>query len=39
MSFKQPPDLIIGADTVVTLDNKIYEKPADKEDAFRMISR
>ena len=33
-----PPDLVIGADTVVTMDDKIFEKPADKEDAFRMIS-
>jgi septum formation protein len=31
--------LIIGADTVVVLDEKIYEKPADKEDAFKMLSK
>ncbi|ELU04327.1 hypothetical protein CAPTEDRAFT_117136 [Capitella teleta] len=34
----RPPDLIIGSDTVVTMDNKIYEKPVDKEHAFQMIS-
>lgn len=32
------PDLIIGADTVVALDQKIYEKPKDKEHAFRTLS-
>lgn len=35
---KHPPDLTIGADTVVTMDNKIFEKPRDKEDAFQMLS-
>ncbi|XP_064636014.1 dTTP/UTP pyrophosphatase-like [Lineus longissimus] len=34
-----PPDLVIGADTVVTMDDVIYEKPKDKDDAFRMLSR
>ena len=29
--------LIIGADTVVSLDNQILGKPADEEDAFRML--
>lgn len=33
------PDLVIGADTVVTLDETIYEKPRDSEDAFRMLSK
>lgn len=36
---QHPPDLTIGADTVVTMDNKIFEKPRDKEDAFQMLSR
>ena len=31
--------VLIGADTVVVLDDKIYEKPLDKEDAFKMLSR
>ncbi len=29
--------IVIGADTVVTLDGKILGKPADKEDAFNML--
>lgn len=28
---------IIGADTIVVKDNKIYEKPKDREDAIRML--
>jgi len=28
---------VIGSDTVVVLDNVIYGKPADREDAFRML--
>lgn len=30
--------LVIGADTVVAVDNRILGKPADREAAFRMIS-
>ena len=30
--------LVIGADTVVAIDNKILGKPANREDAFKMIS-
>ena len=30
-------DIIIGSDTIVVVDGKIYGKPADKDDAFRMI--
>lgn len=33
------PDLVIGADTVVTFDEMIYEKPRDSDDAFRMLSK
>lgn len=32
-------DLVIGADTVVTLDDVIYEKPLDVQDAFRILSK
>ncbi|XP_074649635.1 putative bifunctional dTTP/UTP pyrophosphatase/methyltransferase protein [Tubulanus polymorphus] len=38
-SDSRPPDLIIGADTIVTLDGVIYEKPKDKQDAFKMLSK
>ena len=33
------PELVIGADTVVTLDDVVYGKPTDKQDAFNMISK
>ena len=40
LSCKQrPADVIVGADTVVTMDGKLYEKPKDKEDAFNMLSQ
>ncbi|XP_015784481.1 uncharacterized protein LOC107362014 [Tetranychus urticae] len=32
-------DLIIGADTVVTFQESIYEKPKDKEDAFQTLTK
>ncbi len=28
---------VVGADTVVVLENTIYEKPVDKKDAFRIL--
>ncbi|ESP00014.1 hypothetical protein LOTGIDRAFT_178022 [Lottia gigantea] len=31
------PDLVIGADTVVAMDDKIYEKPKDRQDAINML--
>ncbi|XP_037367614.1 probable bifunctional dTTP/UTP pyrophosphatase/methyltransferase protein [Talpa occidentalis] len=33
------PDVVIGADTIVTVDGLILEKPVDKQDAYRMLSR
>lgn len=30
---------VIGADTVVSMDGKIFGKPKDEEDAFRMLSK
>lgn len=33
------PDLVIGADTVVTLYDEIMEKPRDEEDAFDMLKK
>nr|XP_020489572.1 probable bifunctional dTTP/UTP pyrophosphatase/methyltransferase protein isoform X2 [Labrus bergylta] len=32
------PDIVIGADTIVTVDSMILEKPVDKNDAYRMLS-
>ncbi|XP_006876327.1 PREDICTED: N-acetylserotonin O-methyltransferase-like protein [Chrysochloris asiatica] len=32
-------DLVIGADTIVTIAGLILEKPVDKQDAYRMLSR
>lgn len=34
-----PNSLVIASDTLVAIDNQILEKPADKEDAFRMLSK
>lgn len=31
---KPPPDIIIGADTMVTIDNKMYGKPKNKQEAI-----
>ncbi|XP_056145400.1 probable bifunctional dTTP/UTP pyrophosphatase/methyltransferase protein isoform X2 [Lampris incognitus] len=33
------PDIVIGADTIVTVDGLILEKPVDKHDAYEMLSR
>ncbi|CAK1544279.1 unnamed protein product [Leptosia nina] len=33
------PDVIIGADTMVTLDGEMYGKPRSEEEAFEMLSR
>ncbi|XP_044139955.1 probable bifunctional dTTP/UTP pyrophosphatase/methyltransferase protein [Bufo gargarizans] len=33
------PDIVIGADTIVTLKGAILEKPCDKQDAYNMLSR
>ncbi|KAM4701037.1 putative bifunctional dTTP/UTP pyrophosphatase/methyltransferase protein isoform 1-T2 [Discoglossus pictus] len=32
------PDIVIGADTIVTLEDAILEKPLDKQDAYNMLS-
>lgn len=34
----QDGDLVVGADTVVLLNGKIYEKPGDREHAIAMLS-
>ncbi|MDR2774670.1 MAG: Maf-like protein [Tannerella sp.] len=39
LATMKPDELIITADTVVVLDGDILEKPADREDAIRMLRR
>jgi septum formation protein len=34
-----PGDYVLGADTTVVLDGEVMEKPADADDALRMLSR
>jgi len=33
-----PNDILLTADSIVLLDNKVYEKPKDEADAFRILS-
>jgi predicted house-cleaning NTP pyrophosphatase (Maf/HAM1 superfamily) len=33
------PDIIIGADTVVSMNGKIYGKPEDEEAAVEMLKQ
>jgi len=37
LPFVNSPSLIIGADTMVVIDDKILGKPADFEEAFQML--
>ena len=39
LASMQADELIITADTIVVLDGDILEKPADKNDAIRMLTR
>jgi septum formation protein len=34
---QRPQDLVLGADTIVVIDNQILGKPADPDDAVRML--
>ncbi|MGL5650768.1 MAG: Maf family protein [Paraclostridium sp.] len=36
---KNPSDLVIGADTIVVLDNEILGKPKNEEEAFNTLSK
>jgi predicted house-cleaning NTP pyrophosphatase (Maf/HAM1 superfamily) len=38
-SGEAEPTLIISADTVVEIDDRILEKPSDDDDAIRMLTR
>lgn len=35
----RPPDLVIGADTMVTLGKEMFGKPTSEDDAFDILSR
>lgn len=37
-SSNNAPDIVIGADTMVTLNDRIYGKPKTKEEAFETLS-
>ena len=37
VAARNPDSVVIGADTVVELDGAILGKPADRDDAFRML--
>ncbi|WP_188206989.1 Maf family protein [Alkalibacillus aidingensis] len=37
--FHHSNEVILSADTVVSYNQKIFEKPSDKEEAYRMISQ
>ncbi len=37
VSETRPNELVIGADTIVVIDNEILGKPKDVEDAYRML--
>lgn len=39
VASKNTSHFVIGADTVVFIENEILGKPEDEEDAFRMLSR
>ncbi|XP_044743567.1 dTTP/UTP pyrophosphatase-like [Chrysoperla carnea] len=34
---EKTPAMILGSDTIVTMDNKVYGKPVDKNDAFSIL--
>lgn len=38
LSLEHPDSIIITADTVVCLDDKLYGKPADEKEAFQYLS-
>ena len=39
VSIDHYEDIVIGADTIVAIDNEVLEKPIDENDAYRMLKR
>jgi septum formation protein len=37
IAVEHPDDIVLSADTIVTLDGSVFGKPADLEEAFRML--
>jgi septum formation protein len=39
IALQRPDDIVLSADTIVTLDGGVFGKPADLEEAFQMLKR
>jgi septum formation protein len=39
IALQRPDDIVLSADTIVTLDGGVFGKPADLEEAFEMLKR
>jgi septum formation protein len=39
IALQHPDEIILSADTMVTLDGSVFGKPADLEEAFQMLKR
>lgn len=37
IAIQRPDDIVLSADTIVTLDGSVFGKPADLEEAFQML--
>jgi nucleoside triphosphate pyrophosphatase len=37
IAIQHPDDIVLSADTIVTLDGSVFGKPADLEEAFQML--
>jgi septum formation protein len=39
IALEHPDEIVLSADTIVTLDGSVFGKPADLEEAFQMLKR
>jgi septum formation protein len=39
IALEHPDEIVLSADTIVTLDGSVFGKPADLEEAFQMLRR